>query len=64
MADATLTIRCACGWETSGAEADVVAAAVEHGRRMHNMVASREDVLAMASAPDEAPAHSDPDDEG
>jgi predicted small metal-binding protein len=43
-----LTVRCACGWEVSGTEDEVVEATVEHGRRLHNMVATREDVLAMA----------------
>ncbi|HEY4753901.1 MAG TPA: hypothetical protein VIH37_11490 [Candidatus Limnocylindrales bacterium] len=55
MADLTLTVRCACGWEANGPESDVVAATVEHGRRLHNMVPSREEVLAMAVAPDGAP---------
>lgn len=45
---APLLIRCACGWETRGSEEDVVAAAEEHGRRVHNMVPTRADVLAMA----------------
>jgi hypothetical protein len=59
MADLTLTVRCACGWETSGPESDVVAATVEHGRRLHNMVPSREEVLAMAVASDRAHADED-----
>ncbi len=46
--DTTITVRCACGWEASGSEGDVIEATVEHGRRLHNMVATREDVLAMA----------------
>lgn len=51
--DALLTIRCACGWEVSGVEEEVVEATVEHGRRLHNMVATRDDVLAMAVDADE-----------
>jgi hypothetical protein len=43
-----LRLRCACGWETTGSEADVVAAAIDHGRRVHNMTATRDEVLAMA----------------
>jgi predicted small metal-binding protein len=45
---ATLRIRCACGWEVAGPEDEVVDATREHGRRMHNMVASRDEILAMA----------------
>ena len=48
MDDETITIRCACGWETTGREDVVVAETVEHGRQMHNMAPTREDVLAMA----------------
>ena len=51
MTDATLTVRCACGWETTGIEADVVPATIEHGRRIHNMEATPEQVLAMALRP-------------
>lgn len=47
MAD-ILTARCACGWETTGPENEVVAATIEHGRRLHNMEATREQVLASA----------------
>jgi predicted small metal-binding protein len=57
MNEETLHLRCACGWETRGAEAEVVAAAQEHGQRVHNMVASREQVLAMAVR---EPAEADP----
>jgi predicted small metal-binding protein len=56
MADETITVRCACGWETTGPEDDVVAATVEHGRRMHNMTPTRDEVLAMAVA---TPDHQD-----
>jgi predicted small metal-binding protein len=42
-----LRLRCACGWETTGSEADVIEATMEHGRRLHNMVPTREEVLAM-----------------
>jgi len=40
------TLRCACGWEVSGTVDEVVAATQEHAEKLHNMRASREDVLA------------------
>jgi predicted small metal-binding protein len=48
MVNGSLRVRCACGWEVVGSEDEVVAATQEHGRRMHNMAATREQVLAMA----------------
>jgi predicted small metal-binding protein len=45
--DGTMQVRCACGWQTTGSEAQVVEATVEHGRRLHNMVPTRDEVLAM-----------------
>ena len=51
-----ITVRCACGWESSGAEDEVVAATIDHGRRLHNMEASRDDVLAMAVPSVDSPA--------
>ena len=48
MVDETITVRCVCGWETTGSEEDVVLATTEHGRRLHNMIATRAEVLAMA----------------
>jgi hypothetical protein len=51
VTDDTLTVRCACGWEQSGAEVVVVPATIEHGRRLHNMEATSEQVLAMAVRP-------------
>ena len=50
-----MRLRCACGWETSGTEDEVVAAATEHGDRVHNMRPTRTEVLAMVvreDAPD------------
>jgi predicted small metal-binding protein len=52
MTDETLTVRCACGWEASGTEADIVSLTIEHGRRLHNMVATPEQVLSMAIRPE------------
>lgn len=48
MDNAIITVRCVCGWEASGTEADVVTATAEHGRRLHNMTPTRDEVLAMA----------------
>jgi predicted small metal-binding protein len=50
MNDETITVRCACGWEMTGPQQDVVVATTEHGRRLHNMTATRDEVLAMAAA--------------
>jgi predicted small metal-binding protein len=47
--DDSLTVRCACGWETHGSEDEVVAATLEHGERRHNMTATRQVILAMAT---------------
>ena len=52
MDDETITVRCACGWETSGLKDVVVEATTEHGRRMHNMTPTRDEVLAMVVKPD------------
>jgi predicted small metal-binding protein len=51
--DETLRVRCACGWETTGTEDQLVQATQEHGRRMHNMLPTREQVLAMVVASDQ-----------
>lgn len=50
------TNRCACGWEVTGPLEDVVDATIDHGRRIHNMEATREQVVAVlmgSAAPDE-----------
>jgi hypothetical protein len=57
--DERLTVRCACGWEITGYEADVVSATQEHGLRVHNMSATREQVLAMG-----VPVETSPTDPG
>jgi len=52
MAEVELvTNRCACGWEVTGTEEEVVAATIDHGRRIHNMVATPEQVIAALHAP-------------
>jgi predicted small metal-binding protein len=43
-----LRVRCGCGWEVVGTEAEVVPAVLEHGERVHNMSGTREGVLANA----------------
>jgi len=40
------SLRCACGWETTGTLDELVIAAGEHGRRIHNMEPTRDQVLA------------------
>ncbi len=55
MDDETITVRCVCGWETTGPEDDVVAATTEHGLRLHNMTPTRSEVLAMAAESPEGP---------
>lgn len=46
--DDPITVRCVCGWETTGPSDNVVAATSDHGQRIHNMSATREQILAMA----------------
>jgi predicted small metal-binding protein len=48
MTDDTIrSLRCACGWEASGRFQELVIAAQEHGRRIHNMAPTEEEVEAM-----------------
>jgi len=49
--ESTFTNRCGCGWEVRGSEDEVVEATIEHGRRIHNMEATREQVVAALHAP-------------
>ncbi len=44
----TITVRCVCGWETSGPEVAVIRTTIEHGLKLHNMAPTRAEVLAMA----------------
>jgi predicted small metal-binding protein len=41
-------IACDCGWRVRGSEDELVVAAQEHGRTAHDMVPTREQVLATA----------------
>jgi predicted small metal-binding protein len=51
------TNRCACGWEFRGSRDEVVDATIDHGARIHNMEATRDEVLAsLAADPTETPA--------
>ena len=43
---AEYTNRCGCGWEVTGPIDTVVDATIDHGQRIHNMDATREQVLA------------------
>ena len=43
-----LVVTCECGLEIRGETDDVVARTQEHGRTVHNMDVTREQVLAMA----------------
>ena len=52
----TMKVRCACGWEWAGDVEAVVAATQDHGTRIHNMEATREQVLAVLHANDPAPS--------
>ena len=42
-------IVCDCGWSARGTEDELVAAAQAHGRDAHDMVPTREQVLAVAT---------------
>jgi hypothetical protein len=53
------TITCACGWTVEGGEDDVVLAAQEHGRRLHNMDVTIDQAMAMASPSVDDDADSD-----
>jgi predicted small metal-binding protein len=43
----TRSLRCACGWEATGTIEALIVAATDHGRRVHNMTPTRDDVLEM-----------------
>ena len=44
----TLVVRCECGYEARGDEDEVVRLISTHASEMHNMSATREDVLRRA----------------
>ena len=39
-------VKCACGWEVRGNEEDVIKATMQHGKDVHNMEVTRDQVLA------------------
>jgi predicted small metal-binding protein len=41
------TAKCACGWQITGPQDEVVPAVIEHGEKFHNMRATPEEVQAM-----------------
>jgi len=43
-----LVVKCECGFESRGTEAELVPAVQKHGREAHNMDATPDQVLAMA----------------
>jgi predicted small metal-binding protein len=45
-------VKCECGFEARGKKAELIPKVQQHGRDAHNMEATREQVLAMARAPD------------
>lgn len=49
----TIVVTCACGFESRGEQVDVVAETKRHGRDVHNMDVSDEQVLEMATPADE-----------
>jgi predicted small metal-binding protein len=46
--DVELVVRCDCGFEARGTEAELVPIVQRHGREAHDMEVTREQVLAMA----------------
>jgi predicted small metal-binding protein len=49
MTDPQYRLICACGWKVEGPRDEVVKQTQEHGRRLHNMEATEEQVLQMAA---------------
>jgi predicted small metal-binding protein len=43
-----LVVKCECGFEARGPQAELVPAVQKHGREAHNMEATPEQVLAIA----------------
>ena len=57
----TISTSCACGWSASGPVDEVVDATAEHGLRLHNMAATREQILAQAVRGSAPPAETGED---
>jgi len=47
-------VECDCGWSSRGPEDEVVADCIAHGREVHRMDLSREQVLAAAKPADDS----------
>jgi predicted small metal-binding protein len=45
---AELVVKCDCGFEVRGEEEELVPKVQQHGREVHNMEVTRDQVLAMA----------------
>jgi predicted small metal-binding protein len=39
-------LKCACGWEITGTDDEVIAAVQQHAEQLHNMQATREEILS------------------
>jgi predicted small metal-binding protein len=48
MGDGDIEVTCECGFTSRGRADEVVAETREHGRQVHNMDVSRDQVLAMS----------------
>jgi predicted small metal-binding protein len=53
-------ISCDCGWRARGTEDELVAAAQQHGQDVHDMIPTREQVLATARPFETQPAGTQP----
>lgn len=53
--DTIKTVRCVCGLELRGTDDELVPAVQRHGRDLHNMEVTVDEVLAMAT-PTDSPA--------
>jgi predicted small metal-binding protein len=54
VSDEEKVVSCECGFTIRGTEEEIVPATQQHGRDVHNMDVTREQVLAMASPADAA----------
>ena len=56
------TAKCACGWQITGPQEEVVPAVIEHGEKFHNMRATPEQVIATLESAEtpEAPESDQP----
>jgi hypothetical protein len=48
MNEPALIVTCTCGWTVEGTEDIIITATRQHGRDLHNMEATDEQILAMA----------------